>query len=108
MEVAVIAAITRFVGFGAKALITGGLLLSMTAGCNTLPRAEVVNYDRDARKPGLKEYKEGTYAAAAGSFKAAARYEPRDYKSYYWMGASYQAMKAYEQAVTSYKASLDV
>ncbi len=97
--------IARLMGLGAKTIFTGAVLLSVTA-CSVRP--EVVNYEKDARKTGLKEYSEGNYASAAGSFKAAARSEPRDYKAYYWMGASYQAMKSYEQAITSYKSALDV
>ena len=81
---------TRYAGFGAKAIIAGTLLLA-ASGCVT---PEVVNYEKDARKTGLKEYQEGNYASAAGSFKNAIRSEPRDYKAYYWLGASYQAQKA--------------
>jgi Tfp pilus assembly protein PilF len=68
----------------------------------------VVNYDKDARKTGLKLYNDGDYAAAAGSFKSAVKTEPRDYQSYYYMGCCYDQLKNYNQAMGAFRSSLKV
>jgi tetratricopeptide (TPR) repeat protein len=88
--------------------LTLAFLITLTIGCAGRDIGNVVNYDKDARKTGLKLYNEREYAAAAGSFKAATRAEPRDYKAYYWLGACYDQLRNYNQAISSYKSSLSV
>jgi tetratricopeptide (TPR) repeat protein len=55
----------------------------------------------------IKQFEEGNYADAAGSFRNALRSDPRDYKSQYYLAQSYENLKQYQQAIQAYKASLD-
>src|SRR5207244_249011 len=74
-----------------------------TTGC-----ADTLSYASDSRKTGLAHYQQGEYTEAAGSFRNAVRQDPRDYRSFYYMGQSYDAIKAYQQAINAYRSSLDV
>jgi tetratricopeptide (TPR) repeat protein len=78
-----------------------GSLLAVT-GCQ-----ESVTFADNSRKQGIKLYKDGQYADAAGSFQNAVRTDPRDYVSYYYMGVSYDAMKSYQQAIQAFRSCLD-
>jgi tetratricopeptide (TPR) repeat protein len=88
---------------GSRLLIAGVLLLAAVAGC----QQEIISTAPASRSKGVKEYNEGNYADAAGSFKAAIRSDPRDYKSQYFLARSYEELKQYQQAIQAYKASLD-
>lgn len=69
--------------------------------------ADVVTYSRDAQRNGVALYNEGEYAEAAGVFKNSARQDPRNYKTYYFLGACYEQMGLYQQAVHSYRTALN-
>lgn len=84
------------------ALFAAGLLLS-AGGC-----ADMVTYAKDSRREGIRYYNAGAYTDAAGSFRNAIRQDPRDYRSHYYLGASYEQLRQYQQAIQAYKASLDV
>src|SRR6185295_12663575 len=71
----------------------GALWITTLFGC-----ADVITYSRDAQREGIKLYRQGDYADAAGAFRNALRQNPRDYQSYYYLGASYEAMTQYQQA----------
>ena len=73
------------------------------AGC----QQEIINRAPGARAEGLRAYEEGEYADAAGSFRQAIRSDPRDYRSQFYLGQSYENLKQYQQAIQAYKASLD-
>ena len=68
---------------------------------------EVINHSPGQRAEGLRQYQEGNYADAAGSFRQAIRSDPRDYKSQFYLAQSYENLKQYQQAIQAYKASLD-
>src|SRR3954470_8806861 len=85
----------------ANAVIASSLLLS--GGC-----ADGLTYAKDARRDGMALYNEGNYTEAVGAFPHAARQDPRDYKSYYYLGASYQAQHQYQQATSAYRSCMDV
>lgn len=78
-------------------------LLLVPVGC-----ADTIASSKPSRSAGLKLYTEGSYVDAAGAFRNAVRQDPRDYKSHYYLGASYDALKSYHQAIQSYRAALDV
>ena len=61
----------------------------------------------DPQQSGLRLYGEKSYAEAAGSFRNAVKNDPRDYKSRYLLAVSQDAMGAYQEAVESYKTTLD-
>jgi Tfp pilus assembly protein PilF len=86
-----------------RVLIVGALLLSGAAGC----QQEVISTAPASRAKGVKEFNEGNYADAAGSFKGAIRSDPRDYKSQYFLARSYEELGHNQQAIQAYKASLD-
>lgn len=88
-------------GIVAAALL-GALLIG---GCST--DVQVLNRSQQSREQGIRMYNEGSYAEAAGAFKNAVRQDGRDYKSQYYLGASYEALRQYEQAIEAYKASFD-
>jgi Flp pilus assembly protein TadD len=82
-----------------------GLSLLMLVGC---AGSDMVTYSRDAQRAGVKQYNEGNFAEAAGAFKNAARQNPRDYRNYYYLGASYEQMGQWQQAVHAYKTSRSI
>jgi Tfp pilus assembly protein PilF len=90
---------TRFI---VGSFLIAGMFLSI-GGC-----ADVVTYAKDSRREGVKYYNAGAYTDAAGAFRNAIRQEPRDYKSHYYLGASYEQLHQYQQAIQAYKSSLDV
>lgn len=73
------------------------------AGC----QQEIINRSPSARAEGLRAFEEGEYADAAGSFRQAIRSDPRDYRSQFYLGKSYENLRQYQQAIQAYKASLD-
>jgi len=81
--------------------ITGCFLA--VVGC----QQEIISHGPAARAEGVKAYEEGQYADAAGSFRNAIRSDPRDYRSQFYLGQSYEQMRQYQQAIQAYKASLD-
>jgi tetratricopeptide (TPR) repeat protein len=99
MEVAV----TTSLPSGSRFPIFGVLLLALV-GC---AGQEIVNRNDDLRRDGIEQFNQQNYADAAGSFRAAARSDPRDYRSLFYLGASYERMNQYHQAVEAYKSSLD-
>ncbi len=84
-------------------LVIGLLLVLIGAtfavGCAT---SDVITYSRDTQRKGISLYNDGEYADAAGVFRNAARQNPRDYKSYYYLGACYEKLNQYQQAIQSY------
>src|SRR4051812_19563230 len=90
MEVAVITSLPfRFMMMGVV-----GLAL---AGCAQVP--ELVNRNEELRSEGQQKLLEHNYADAAGSFRAAARSDPRDYKALYSLGTCYEKMNQFHQAI---------
>lgn len=83
----------------------GTLLISLalSAGC----QQEILSSNPRSRADGIKEFQEGNYADAAGSFRGALRSDPRDYKSQFYLAQCYEKMGQTQQAIQAYKASLD-
>ena len=86
----------------ANALLATSLLVS-GSGC-----ADSLVYAKDARRDGMALYNEGNYTEAVAAFANATRQDPRDYHSYYYLGASYQAQHQFQQATSAYRSCLDV
>lgn len=82
----------------ALAAIAGSLV-----GC-----AEYITHSDSARAKGLALYDKQLYVDAAGSFQNATRQNPRDYRSHYHLGQSYDQLNQNQQAIKSYKAALDI
>jgi tetratricopeptide (TPR) repeat protein len=85
----------------ASAALAGSMLFA--TGCG-----DALIYAKETRGQGMALYNEGNYGDAAATFANATRQDPRDYKSYYFMGASYEAQRAYQQAISAYRTCLDV
>ena len=73
------------------------------AGC-----AEVVASSKHSREQGQKLYAEGEYVQAAGAFRKGVREDPTDYRSWYWLGQSYDRTQSHHQAIQAYRTALDV
>jgi tetratricopeptide (TPR) repeat protein len=86
----------------ANAVIASSLLIGAT-GC-----ADALTYAKDANRDGMALYNEGNYTEATAAFANATRQDPRDYKSYYYMGASCEAEHQYQRAISAYRSCLDV
>jgi Flp pilus assembly protein TadD len=95
MEVAVITSSTFRVGL----LVTGFAL----AGCTQ----QLVSHNRELREQGSEQFAEHHYADAAGTFREAARQDPRDYKALYSLGVCCEKMGQTTEAIQAYKSSLD-
>src|SRR6266536_5837007 len=78
-------------------------VLLMLAGCGQ----DIINHSDSTRKEGIEQFESRNYADAAGTFRNAARQDPRDYRSLYYLGASYEKLNQHHQAIEAYKASLD-
>jgi tetratricopeptide (TPR) repeat protein len=92
MEVAVNQSTSRFI----VALLAGAVFGMV--GC-----ADVITYSRDAQRHGIKLYNEGNYTDAAGAFRNASRQNPREYRNYYYLGACYEQMGQFQQAIHAYQ-----
>ncbi|HET6246991.1 MAG TPA: tetratricopeptide repeat protein [Tepidisphaeraceae bacterium] len=77
-----------------------GLAL-VVSGC-----AEATVNTLQSRNAGIKQYNDGEYAEAAGTFRSTIRSNPSDYGSHYFLGACLAKMGQYEQAIEQYKATL--
>ena len=104
-EVAVIASYRRSVRCLAVAVVVGVAAFGQ-GGCSST--ANVLTFAEDARDKGLDQYRAREYENAAGSFRSATRQDPRDYKSFYFLGASYDALGSHQQAAHAYQSSLRV
>jgi len=89
----------------AAAICFGVALIGAIGGCAS--SSEMINRSPSQRAEGIRQYEEGNYADAAGSFRQAIRSDPRDYKSQFYLAQSYENLKQYQQAIQAYKASLD-
>jgi Flp pilus assembly protein TadD len=74
-------------------------------GCAQVP--ELVSHNEDLRRQGDQQLAERSYADAAGTFRSAARQDPRDYKALYSLGICYEKMNQFHQAIEAYKSSMD-
>ena len=93
-----------FIGASLSAAIFVGAV-GGAGGCSS--SSEMINHSPGQRAEGVRQYQEGNYADAAGSFRQAIRSDPRDYKSQFYLAQSYENLKQYQQAIQAYKASLD-
>jgi tetratricopeptide (TPR) repeat protein len=82
---------------------TLGLLAVATAGC-----ADMMTYSKDSRREGIAMYNRGAYADSAGAFRNAVRQNPRDYRSYYYLGAAEEQMGHFQESIAAYKTSYQV
>ncbi|HWB52740.1 MAG TPA: tetratricopeptide repeat protein [Tepidisphaeraceae bacterium] len=80
-----------------------GLVALILVGC-----VDTTSYQYYATDKGIEQFKAGDYATAAGSFQDALRHEPRDYEAEYYLAASHDALKMHQQAVSEYKATLQI
>ena len=99
-----ITSIRRSVRCLAAVVALGGAALGQV-GCST---SNVLTFSQDARDKGITQYRAHDYENAAGSFRSATRQDPRDYKSFYFLGACYDAVGSHQQAAQAYQSSLKV
>ncbi|MEO6436186.1 MAG: tetratricopeptide repeat protein [Tepidisphaeraceae bacterium] len=90
-------------GIASSRFVLMALLIASVAGC----QQEIISSAPSSRAKGIKEFNEGNYADAAGTFRNALRSDPRDYKSQFYLAQSYEQLKQYQQSIQAYKASLD-
>ncbi len=88
------------------------LLSGLSVGVVALPGCtsdmQVLTYAKQSRQTGIRLYNEGNYVDAAGAFRNAIKQDPRDFRSHYYLGVSYEALKSYQQSIESYKSALDI
>jgi Tfp pilus assembly protein PilF len=92
MEVAVSKKLASFAVIGTLAG-----LLALLSGC-----ADPLTYSQDFKREGLRQFNRGEYLDAAGSFQAAAKQDPTDYQTQYYLGLSYEKTNDYQLAVEAY------
>jgi tetratricopeptide (TPR) repeat protein len=88
--------------FTVKSLLLSSILIT---GYGCVP--EAFTYAKDAHKEGMALYQDCDYIDAAAAFSNATRQNPRDYPSYFYLGASYQAMGSYQEAISAYRSCLE-
>ncbi len=79
------------------------LSIGLLGGC-----ADMITYSKDSRREGIELYNRQAYADAAGAFRNAVRQNPRDYRSYYYLGAANEQLGQYQQSIAAYKTSYQV
>lgn len=79
----------------------GGAIVLSLAGCG-----DMLTWAADAKKQGIEQYNDGRYAEATGSFRNAARQDPTDPQTEYWLGLSYEQTHCYHEAINAYKTAL--
>jgi Tfp pilus assembly protein PilF len=99
MEVAVTTSLPRSIQFTASVA-----LLLVLVGC---AGQEIISTNKQHREEGIEQFNQQNYADAAGSFRSAARQDPRDYRSLFYLAASYERMGQFHQSIEAYKSSLD-
>lgn len=90
-----------------RVVLCGLLLAGMLAsGCTT--DQPIITNQRKTRIEGVTLYNRADYDNAAGAFRSAAKADPRDYRSFYYLGLTYERLGNYQQAIQSYKSALKV
>lgn len=84
-----------------------GLISLVTATAVGVGGCELFTFSNDARRKGLALYEQGNYTDAAGSFSNAVRQRPTDYKSFYYLGQSYEKLDRQQLAIQNYKSARD-
>jgi len=87
----------------AKALVPVMLGTLFVGGC-----ADMMTYSKDSRREGIEMYNRGAYADAAGAFRNAVRQNPRDYRSYYYLGIALEQLGQYQQSIAAQKTAYQV
>lgn len=84
------------------------LLISGTflGGCAT--EVPIFTNARSSRLEGVELYNRGDYEMSVGSFRNAVKDEPRDFRSQYYLGLSYENLGNYQQAIQAYRSALRV
>lgn len=90
-----------------KTMIGGVVLGSLFVGGCTTDMPMFTN-QRKARIEGVKLYNSGDPENAAGAFRNAVKTDPRDYRSQYYLGLTYEKLNNYQQAIQAYKSALGI
>jgi tetratricopeptide (TPR) repeat protein len=83
------------------AIVLTAAVAALLTGC-----AEPLTYSQDFKHNGLAQYNRGEYLDAAGSFKAAAKQDPTDYMTQYYLGLSDEKSGQFESAVSAFRLCL--
>ena len=75
-----------------------------TVGCST----DVLTYSQDYKRQGMKEFNDGQYDQATGSFAAAVKQDPTDPAAQFYLGESYEATNNLNQAIVAYRLCLNL
>jgi Tfp pilus assembly protein PilF len=82
-------------------LVVIGAFAGLLAGC-----ADTLTYSQDFKHNGLRQYNRGEYIDAAGSFKAAAKQDPTDYQTQYYIGLCEEKNGEPQSAVGAFRLCL--
>ena len=82
-----------------RVVVAAAALSVSVVGCGP----EAFTFAKDAKAEGMQLYQNGDYVNAAAAFGNATRQAPRDYQSFYYQGASYQAVGSFQQAIAAYR-----
>jgi tetratricopeptide (TPR) repeat protein len=78
-------------------------ILAAGIGC-----AETMTYAKDANHEGMALYDQADYLDASVAFQSAARQNPRDYMSFYYLGLCYEALNSNQEAISAYRSCMGV
>ncbi len=82
------------------------LAAAFIGGCTT--DQPILTRQRESRREGVTLYNRADYENAAGAFRNAIKQDPRDHRSNYYLGLTYERLNNFQQAVQCYKSSLKV
>jgi Tfp pilus assembly protein PilF len=82
--------------------------LGVAAGVFIAGCAEPLTYSQDFKRQGVRDFNDTQFVKAAGDFQAAARQDPADYQTQYYLGLCYQQTGQFHQAVEAYKLCLQL
>ena len=73
------------------------------AGCGS---DSMMTYSQDFKRQGIRDFNDAQYVKAAGDFEAAAKQNPADYQTQYYLGICQEQNGEYHQAVQAYSLCL--
>lgn len=79
---------------------------AFVGGCTT--DNPLLTNQRAVRLDGIDLYNRTDYENAAGSFRSAVKQDPRDFRSDYFLGLTYERLGNYQQAIQAYMSSIKI
>jgi Tfp pilus assembly protein PilF len=92
--------------FNSSSKRLGRWLAVATVACLLAGCSDMLTYSQDFKRVGMRQYNRQQYEDAAGSFAAAAKQDPTDYQTQYYLGRCYEQTGQPQLAIAAYRLCL--